>query len=92
MKRKIALILIAVVLLATLAACGGEATLSGTYKDELDISSYTFKNGEVSVSLLGEDIPIGEFEVKDGTLYVLGQEYGTVSGNTITISGVEYKK
>jgi len=91
MKRKITLVVVIVLMLVTMAACGG-GSLSGTYSDATGTISYVFDNGEVSMVMAGMSMPLGTFEVKSGNLYISGTRTGTVSGRTITIEGVQFTR
>jgi uncharacterized protein with beta-barrel porin domain len=93
MKKILATTLALVMIVTMLAACEGGGSLSGTYKDPTETTSYTFKDGKVTAKAAGmELLTNAEFEVKDGKLYINGAEMGTVDGSTVTISGIKYKK
>jgi ABC-type glycerol-3-phosphate transport system substrate-binding protein len=92
MKKRILSFVLLLVMVVTLSACGG-STLSGTFSDATGTVSYTFNDGKASMSMAGMPaMDLGEFEVKDGDLYIAGTKIGTVSRNTITIEGLELTK
>jgi len=95
-KRIVSLLLVVLLLIALLTACGG-ASLSGTYKDTATgMTSFVFKDGKASTSVMGIETPLGSYEVKGNDLYIGGVKAGTVNGDTlkITMAGfsAEYKK
>ena len=95
MKKMIALTL-ALVLALSLTACnsGGGTTLSGTYTHEQGLDSYTFEDGNVTLTRGSEKIVLGKHEVKGSTLYIEGVEFATISdgGNAFTVVSTVYRK
>jgi len=93
-KRILVLTMVAMlaVMLISLAACGDDATLEGTFTDAFGVSSYVFSDGLATLNMGGMELFSESFEVRDGNLYIAGERIGTVSGDTITIEGVEYTK
>ena len=90
MKKGILVCVLLVVMLFGFAACGG--SFEGTYADATGTVSYSFSDGSASMVMGGMTIPMGEYEVKSGNLYIAGTRVGTVSRNTITIEGVAFTK
>ena len=98
--KKLAVLLLALMLVFTLVACS--SGLSGTYvSEEGGISqSVTFSGNKITMSALGLDIN-GTYTISDGkitiTYSVLGVETSDTqtfsqSGNTVTIGGQEFVK
>lgn len=59
-----------------LAACG--SGIEGTYKDEMGVSSYTFKSGgKVSMTVMGMETEM-EYKVEDGKVKI-----GTPQGSMV---------
>ena len=95
--KKICLFLATALMALSLAACGGD-NVSGIYTDTMTgLTSYVLKDGQISTlmsmpGMEGMTIPGGPYEVKGGKLYVTGTQIGEIKGDTLTVSGVEYKK
>ena len=92
MKKILTFAVLAAVMLFGFAACNSNSSLEGTYTDASGMVSYVFSDGEASMITGGVTLPLGEFEVRDGNLYIGGIQLGTVSGNTITIAGVQLRR
>lgn len=104
--RSIAVMLLALVMLFSMAACGNK--LSGTYTNSEGLIklSYTFKEDNiVETNALGIDVDLEslkvEYEIKDGkiifTYSLLGLSYDKEcdfekKGNSIFIDGTEFVK
>lgn len=77
--------IIAVAIAVLLSACG--SGLDGTYKDEMGISSYTFKSGKVIVSAMGVGSEM-DYKVEDGKVKIVSPQ-GTMVMNILQDGSIE---
>lgn len=103
--KVVALSLVLVILVATLASCGGP---SGKYvmtvgSIKTEAVYFEFKGSKVNVHLVALDIEGGKFKIKDDKISITYSDdkgndatveysYEKVDGSTIKIAGVTYTK
>jgi len=68
-----------------LAACGSK--LDGTYKDEMGVSSYTFKSGKVIMSTMGVGQEM-DYKIEDDKLKIISPQ-GTLVMNLLKDGSIE---
>lgn len=68
-----------------LSACG--SGLDGTYKDQMGVTSYTFKSGKVIVSAMGIGSEM-DYKVEDGKVKITSPE-GTMVMNILEDGSIE---
>jgi hypothetical protein len=76
---------IAVGIAVLFSACG--AGLDGTYKDQMGVSSYTFKSGKVIVSVMGIGSEM-DYKVEDGKVKIITPQ-GTMIMNILKDGSIE---
>ncbi|KAF0187519.1 MAG: hypothetical protein FD168_2521 [Desulfobulbaceae bacterium] len=77
--------IIAVAIAVLLSACG--SGLDGTYKDQMGVSSYTFKSGKVIVSAMGMGSEM-DYKVEDGKVKIVSPQ-GTMVMNILKDGSIE---
>jgi len=77
--------IIALAIAVLLSACG--PGLDGTYKDEMGITSYSFKSGKVIVSAMGVGSEM-DYKVEDGKVKITSPQ-GTMVMNILKDGAIE---
>lgn len=76
---------LAMMITILLTACG--AKLDGTYKDDMGVSTYTFKSGKVTVLTMGVGSEL-DYHVDDGKVKITSPQ-GTVVMNILPDGSIE---